>query len=193
VVNIAGLLKAYDAFLAVRAVAEKFKGALPPPPPRDTGLATAQPASTAPLEARLTNVVVAALKEAFDRDHARLEMQRAQLEEERRRSEETLRLELRRQAVDRDVTRLRLLAGAALLAWMASVFVLGPRVIGAAVATKVVLGSGWALLLGALASAFIGQERAGTALTADAPGSAASWALWLLVAGLALTAISILL
>jgi hypothetical protein len=86
-----------------------------------------------------------------------------------------------------------LIAGAALLAWMASVFVLGPRVAGAAIATKVVLSSGWALLLGALASAFVGQERTGHALTADAPEPRApSWALWLLVAGLALTAASIL-
>ena len=55
------------------------------------------------LEAPLTNVVVAALKEAFDRDHARLELERAQLEEERRRAEQALRLELRRQAADREL------------------------------------------------------------------------------------------
>ena len=38
------------------------------------------------IETRLTNVVVAALKEAFERDHARLELERAQMEEQRRRA-----------------------------------------------------------------------------------------------------------
>ncbi len=50
------------------------------------------------IQARLAGVAVAAIKEVFDRDSARLEMERAQLEAERRRAEELLRIELRRQA-----------------------------------------------------------------------------------------------
>ena len=50
------------------------------------------------LEARLAGVVVAALKEAFDRDTQRLELEREQLDAERQRAERALRLELRRQA-----------------------------------------------------------------------------------------------
>ena len=65
------------------------------------------------LEARLAGVVVAALKEAFDRDTRRLELERAELEAERERAERALRLELRRQAGDREIGRLRLLAGIA--------------------------------------------------------------------------------
>ena len=53
-------------------------------------------------------MVVAALKEAFDRDHARLELERGQLEEERRRAAAALQAELRRQAIDRELGRLRL-------------------------------------------------------------------------------------
>ena len=53
------------------------------------------------VEARLTGVVISALKEAFDRDAARLDAERAALDDQRRRAEEALRLELVRQAADR--------------------------------------------------------------------------------------------
>ena len=49
----------------------------------------------------MAGVLVAALKEAFDRDGTRLEMERSQIEAERRRAEEALRAELRRQAGER--------------------------------------------------------------------------------------------
>src|ERR1700694_3470366 len=52
------------------------------------------------LEPRLTGVVVAALKEAFDRDSRRLDLEREQVEAERVRAERALRLELLRQAGD---------------------------------------------------------------------------------------------
>src|SRR6185436_6554176 len=65
------------------------------------------------LEARLAGVVVAALREAFDRDSRRLELEREQIEGERQRAERALKLELLRQAGDREVGRLRLLAGVA--------------------------------------------------------------------------------
>src|SRR5829696_2678071 len=61
------------------------------------------------LEARLAGVVVAALKEAFDRDRVRMDLERAQMEAERARAEEALRAELRRQASERALGQLRLI------------------------------------------------------------------------------------
>jgi hypothetical protein len=195
-VNFGNLIKAFDAVIAFRD-ALKLKGAHPPHP-QETALAQGPAAAglAGQLEARLTNVVVAALKEAFDRDHARLELERAQLEEQRRRAEEAMRLELRRQAADRELGRLRLLAGTALVGWIASVLVLGVRVGDGSTVTRVVLGAGWLLLLGALASAFTAQGRISVYVPEQHahldPGPGAAAALWLLVAGLALTAISLL-
>ena len=61
-----------------------------------------------PLETRLAGVVVAALKEAFDRDRARMDLERETLEAERSRAERALQAELRRQAADRALTQLKL-------------------------------------------------------------------------------------
>src|SRR4030081_2102186 len=79
--------------------------------PRGTGPAVpaAQDASTGMLETRLAGVVVAALKEAFDRDRVRMDLERAQIESERRRAEEALAAELRRQASERALGQLRLI------------------------------------------------------------------------------------
>src|SRR5436190_4004295 len=74
------------------------------------------------LEARLAGVVVAALKEAFDRDTRRLEIEREQVAVERERAERALRLEVRRQAGDREIGRLRLLAGGAIASWLGTLF-----------------------------------------------------------------------
>lgn len=193
--NFASIVRAFDALMAFRDAAGKLKGSAPDA--RDTGLASAGPSTLAgQLEARLTNVVVAALKEAFDRDHARLELERAQIEEQRRRAEEAMRLELRRQAADRELGRLRLLTGTALVGWIASVLVLGTRAEDAAAMARVVLGIGWLLLLAALAAAFSAQRRIGVWIpdhdVSLDPGPGAVAALWLLVAGLAMTALSLL-
>src|SRR5437868_6503654 len=74
------------------------------------------------LEARLAGVVVAALKEAFERDTKRLDLEREQMAAERLRAERALKLELRRQAADREIARLRLLAGTSSVALLASLF-----------------------------------------------------------------------
>lgn len=113
------------------------------------------------LESRLTGVVVAALKEAFDRDYTRLEIEREQIETERRRAERALRLELVRQAGERELSRLRLLAGVALTSWLATLLVTGS--VGTS-GGRAVLGAGWLLLLGALGTALAGQARVGRAL-----------------------------
>jgi hypothetical protein len=195
--NFGGLLKAFDAVMAFRDAAKRFKGDAP----AETALS---PTSTAAaqglagqIEARLTNVVVAALKEAFDRDHARLELERAQLEEERRRAQEALRHELRRQSMDRELARLRLIAGGALIGWMASLALVATGGEALAVPIRVALATGWVLLLASLGAAFTAQGRIGEA-PADPDGSiqpvpAATAALWLLIAGLAVTAGSLLL
>jgi hypothetical protein len=198
-VNFGNLIKAFDALMAFRDAARRLKSG-EPPPSRAEQNALAQTAAAGGLagqvEARLTNVVVAALKEAFDRDHARLELERAQLDDQRRRAEEAMRQELRRQAADRELGRLRMLAAVALVGWLASVLVLGTRLGDATTTARVALGLGWVLLLGSLAFAFTAQGRVNAFVPdRDAPveaGAGATAALWLLVSGLALTAISLL-
>jgi hypothetical protein len=154
------------------------------------------------LESRLTGVVVAALKEAFDRDHTRLEIEREQIEAERRRAERALRLELVRQAGERELSRLRLLAGVALASWLATLlFATG------SVGTwggRAALGAGWLLLLGALGAALAGQARVGRALDrvgddlddrAEAkdvvPSRSVAWESGLILAGLAAVAVGV--
>jgi hypothetical protein len=190
--NLANLFRAYDAVVAFRDAARRLKDSSAPSKPETSLSQTAAAQGLAgQIETRLTNVVVAALKEAFDRDHARLELERAQIEEQRRRADEALRLELRRQTVDREIGRLRLLAGTALVGWIASTAVL--FVHQASVPSRAVLGVGWLLLLGALGAAFNAQGRVNTERI-DKPERADPGALplWLLIAGLAATAISLL-
>jgi hypothetical protein len=152
------------------------------------------------LETRLAGVVVAALKEAFDRDHQRLELERSQLEAERQRADRALRLELFRQAGDREIGRLRLLAGVAVATWLATLF-FATRLIDGSLPARLSLGIGWLLLLAALAAAFSAQKRIGQALgRADDPGHPAALlssragevAPWLIVAGLAAIAVGVL-
>ncbi len=193
--NFGTLFKAFDTLLVLRDTAKRLKGE--PVAPADTSLTAQAPAGLAGhIEARLTNVVVAALKEAFDRDHARLELERAQMEEQRRRAEDAMRLELRRQAADREVGRLRLLAGTALVGWIASVLMFVARLGDATLVPRGIVAAGWLLLLGALGAAFRAQGRVGVFSTTstgdpDAAGSSDA-AMWLLVAGLALSAASLL-
>jgi hypothetical protein len=93
--------------------------------------------------------------------------------------------------VDREIARLRLLAGTALVGWIASIAVLFVHPAG--VPSRVVLGVGWLALLGALGTAFNAQGRV-NAESIDKPGGADAGALplWLLIVGLAATAISLL-
>jgi hypothetical protein len=195
-VNFASLFRAFDAAIALREAAKRFKGE---PPASESSLTTTSPPGSAlvgQIETRLTNVVVAALKEAFDRDHARLELERAQLDEQRRRAEEAMRVELRRQAADRELARLRLIGAAALVGWIASVILVVARLGALSGAARGVSAAGWLLLLGALGAAFTAQGRLGVAVTdpsaAISAGSGGAAALWLLIVGLALSAIAML-
>jgi hypothetical protein len=168
---------------------------------RDQGpsLPTAGPLGA--IEARLAGVLVAALKEAFDRDSTRMEMERSQIEAERQRAEEALRAELRRQAGERALDQLRLIALMAVGAWALSaalsVWLPGMR----AGVPRALLGAGWVLALATLGTAFAGWQRisAWTAETRQAtgvatvspPDSSVSFAPWLLIGALALTAASL--
>jgi hypothetical protein len=151
-----------------------------------------------PLEARLAGVVVAALKEAFDRDTHRLQLERDQLEAERERAERALRLELIRQAGDREIGRLRLLAGLAAASWLGTLL-FAARLAAGTVWPRVSLGIGWLLLLAALGAAFSAQSsfsralaRIGDSRDLPSPGFAGAVAPWLIVAGLGVIALGVL-
>jgi len=194
-VNFAGLFRAFETMMVLREAAKRFTAPSEPSSPPLPSPAAMQ-SLAGQLEAPLTNVVVAALKEAFNRDHARLELERAQLEEERRRAEQALRQELRRQAADRELGRLRLLAVVSLAGWIASIGVFAAGIAGASVFARVVLAIGWMLLLGALGMTFTAQGQVGSAPPdGDRPvtTAAAQASLWLMIAGLAASAISLLL
>jgi hypothetical protein len=155
------------------------------------------------LEARLAGVVVAALKEAFDRDSRRLELEREQLVTDRLRAERTLRLEMLRQAGDREIGRLRLLAGVAVASWVGTLF-FSARLIAGGIGARLALGAGWLLLLAAFAASFVAQSRVAAALDSFtrsddgasggvvASGTAGVLALWLVVCGLALVCLAVL-
>ena len=152
------------------------------------------------LETRLAGVVVSALKEAFDRDHQRLELERQRLEEERERADRLLRLEWLRQAGEREIGRLRVLAAVALTSWLGSLLLVA-RLTATGTFGRAMLGLSWVLLLTALAASFSAQSRVARELgrmddraqVSEVAGSLAGiLAPWLIVAGLATVAISLL-
>jgi hypothetical protein len=158
------------------------------------------PSPAGPLETGLAGVVVAALKEAFDRDHVRLELERERLEAERQQAERALRLEMARQAGDREIGRLRLLAGIALFTWLGTLF-LAVRVVTGTPVARASFGIGWLLLLAALAASFVAQSTISRAMTrADdraaidnmSSGPAGAMAPWLVVSGLAIIGFAVL-
>ena len=162
----------------------------------DPGTAATQGTAGA-LETRLAGVVVAALKEAFDRDRARMDLERAQIDSERQRAEEALTAELRRQAAERALGQLRLLAIMAIGTWMLSaalaVWLPGMR----AGLPRGLLGTGWAFAFGALGCAFAGSQQvsawtAGSASGAAPASAAAALAPWLLLLALASIGASLL-
>ena len=196
-------LRIVDSLLGFTDVVRAVK-ARPPADAREQRDLDATPGGgpSGALETRLAGVVVAAPKEAFDRDHQRLELERQQMAEERSRAERALRLELLRQAGDRELGRLRLLAGVAVASWLGTLF-FATRLVAAATGGRIALGAGWVLLLAALGSTFSAQSRVSRALgaiddrtqTADVSGSGAAGAIapWLIVAGLAVIAFGVLL
>jgi hypothetical protein len=190
-------LRLIDMALGVTNLAQA-RMARPNAPPDE--LAAGSPA-LGHLETRLAGVVVAALKEAFDRDSKRLDFEREQIEAERQRVERALKLELIRQAGDREIGRLRLIAAVAVASWIGTLFFARGLMAGPAGA-RIALGAGWALLLAALAAAFAAQSAVGDALavideTGHRPGAVSSGvagalAPWLTLIGLALAGLALL-
>ena len=169
--------------------------------PRQSGESVATTGEPGPgsLEARLAGVVVAALKEAFDRDRARMDLERAQLESERKRADDALAAELRRQAAERSLAQLRLIAVIAITGWMLSaalaVWLPGMR----DGLPRSLLAAGWLLAFGALGCAFAGArgifsppDAAPTASAGTPDSGAAGAAPWVLLAALAAIAASLL-
>jgi hypothetical protein len=154
------------------------------------------------IEARLVGVLVSALKEAFDRDRAHLEIEREQIEQERRRAEELMRLELLRQAGERELVNIRSGIIVTLVVWITSVLFMTVQRGGFGAAALVLLGVGWALLLGALGASFlVWRHVAGLLLrgtherlevTALERHPLAAAIPWLIMLGLACTAASLL-
>ena len=152
------------------------------------------------LETRLAGVVVSALREAFDRDHERLEIERRRIEDERERAERAMRLELLRQSADREIARLRLMAGVTAASVLGTLFV-ASRALGGPLLPRVMLGGGWSLLVVALATSFSAQASVtralgradDRALTSEVTGSLAGMlTMWLIVAGLAAVVVGVL-
>lgn len=172
-----------------------------PPPLEDQERLMPGSRALGALETRLAGVVVAALKEAFDRDSRRLELEREQIEAERQRAERAMRLELLRQAGDREIGRLRLIAAVAVASWLGTLF-FAARLLTAGVTARMLIGSGWALLLAALAAALVAQGSVAASLirteplSFERPGLESSFAgtvaPWLIVIGLALVGFSVL-
>jgi hypothetical protein len=176
-----------------------------PPPGDDLAVGGAGRAGGA-LETRLAGVLVAALKEAFDRDSARMELERSQVESERRRAELALRAELHRQAAERALAHLRLIAviavGAFALSAALAVWLPGMR----EAAPRALLGLGWTASFAALGCAFAGwrtilsssvaavtESSAGGSITMEMrEPMTATAAPWLLLTALALIAASLL-
>ena len=187
-------LRIIDAVLGVTDLARSRTPAPPVDPDQQLQFDPGRGGPLGGLETRLAGVMVAALKEAFDRDTRRLELERATLEGERERAERALRLELRRQAGDREIGRLRLLAGIAVASWIGTLF-FSARALGGGVGPRLAIGAAWLLLLVSFAAAFVGQSRVAESIahTEDrdlGSGTVGAVALWSIVGGLALVGLS---
>ena len=190
-------MRVFDAVTNLAQLSGRFRK----PELTSEGTGPAGGGPLAQLETRLAGVVVAALKEAFDRDRVRMELERAHLDAERQRAEEALRAELRRQAADRALGQVRLVAVMAIGVWMLSaalaVWMPGMRGGGA----RYLLAGGWAGALGALGCAFAGWQRIAAWSAHDSarqalesrPGVAELSAPWLLLAAIALSGGALLL
>ena len=127
-----------------------------------------QETSAGSLETRLANVVVAALREAFDRDRARFDLEQNLYEAEAARKAEALRLEWLRQTATQALTQTRYLAVLSVVVWIASVIAAG-WLSPLGTAAKSLLGIGWTGLIIAIAAAFVTHQRL-SAWSARGPG-----------------------
>jgi hypothetical protein len=189
-VDFGKVFKVFDTFMSVLDAKQE-----PTEAPKSGDRPTPATTFADQVEMRLTNVVISALKEAFNRDEARLELERAHLEEQRRRAEETVRMELRRQTAEREISRLRLVGVVGMIGWIASILLLVLRRDVSHV-TQGLLIAAAILSLCSLGSAFIAQGRINAYVTEnDHPLNtvASPVSLSLLLAALAVAAVSLLL
>jgi len=172
----------------------QMSGKLRPRAAPEGGVPAAQDLGAGRLETHLAGVVVAALKEAFDRDRTRMDLERAQIESERRRAEEALAAEVRRQATERALVQLRLVAVIAIAAWMLSAALAAWLPGMRAGVPRALLGTGWALAFAALGCTFASWQQisawtirtAGATSGSESPTSAAAAAApWTLLLALA--------
>lgn len=181
-----------DVVRRVKARSEPGEGA------RQTALTTVS--ALGGIETRLAGVVVGALKEAFDRDSQRLLIEREKLEAERQRADRLLKLELLRQAGEREVASLKAIGAAAIVGWL-GVLLLAARA-GLTVPGRASLGAAALSLLGALVCVYLEQQRQVRAMavaderlsveSATASGAAGTAAPWLVVVGYAAAALGAL-
>jgi hypothetical protein len=187
--GVAQWLRVIDTVSNLAEMAVRFR----PRSPAEPGDAPLVPGGR--LETRLAGVVVAALKEAFDRDRQRMDVEREHIEAERRRAEQALQAEIRRQAVDRLIGQLRLITLIAIGLWMMSA-VLAAWLDGMrAGLPRVVLGTGWAFAFASVGCAFAGWQRAAASTTNGREmeeSAAAAAAPWLLLCAFVLVAGSLL-
>ena len=191
-------LRALNAVGTVAEASRLFRGARTD---LEREAAGGEPGSTQ-LEARLASVVVAALKEAFDRDRARFNLEQGHLDAERGRADARLRLEWLRQTSERTLGQVRMIAVMSLVVWVASGLLLVWLPGSQASASKLLLGFGWGALIATVACAFAAHNRitawlvgaqTSDAAPADLPQSSSRAILpWLLVLGFALTAGSVI-
>jgi hypothetical protein len=155
----------------------------------------------------LADVVASKLRDELERERLRALRERERLEEaERQRAELARQLELQRQAGDREIGRLRLLTGVAVVGGLGTLLLgtLHGQVTGGHVVAKVLLGAGWVLLLAAIAVSFVAQGNVAGSLERIARGDAratkrgvssglsGALALALVVCGLALAGLALL-
>ena len=123
----------------------------------DPTLTAAESAGEA-LETRLANVVVAALREAFDRDRARFDLERDLHEADAAQKAEALRFEWLRHTATQALTQTRYLTVLSVVVWVASVIAAG-WLSPLGTAAKSLLGIGWVGLTTAIATAFITHQQ----------------------------------
>ncbi len=148
------------------------------------------------------------VRDEIERERLQLLRERDERERaERQRAELAMMLELHRQAGERELARLRLLAGVAAATWIATLALatLHDHAMASGPAARVVLGFGWALLLVAFALSFVGQNNVASSLASMSSGDARAmkrgvssgvaggFPVWLIVAGLMLAGLAALL
>jgi len=133
-------------------------------------------------------------------EQRRIAFEHERMEVERQRVERALRLDRLRLTGDREIGRLRLMAGVA-AASLVGALLFSAQLVSTALWARVLLAGAWILLVTALALSFSGQARVAAALArlddttgreALTSGVAGTLVPWLVVGGLALAGIAAL-